>query len=180
VHVQLFCAGIVGKQRPAAGKHAKCPWSATRGGALSQPGERQLGRWDVAVAHRGLHVVRQYTAAEKRRILVVDGLRGGEGGRKPAVTELEYHQGSPGELHRDVAGLFGAGSDVDGRGGYGTVPVTVPGVEQHIASVGSRHIRDRYVTSKQDAQLAQHAAIQAFTAFSAWAGNAVNARLQQL
>ena len=41
-------------------------------------------------------------------------------------------------------------------------------------------IADRYVTGQQDAQLAQEAAIQAFTAFSTWAGNAVHARMQQL
>ena len=41
-------------------------------------------------------------------------------------------------------------------------------------------IADRYVNNKQDAQLAQHAALQGFTAFSTWASNAVNVRLQQL
>ena len=41
-------------------------------------------------------------------------------------------------------------------------------------------IADRYVTSQHDAQLAQETAIQAFTAFSTWAGNAVRARMQQL
>jgi heme oxygenase (biliverdin-IX-beta and delta-forming) len=39
---------------------------------------------------------------------------------------------------------------------------------------------DRYVHSQQDMHLAQHAAIQAFTAFSAWARDAVRARMRQL